>query len=171
MTHKVAWGLMLTALVGAGLAFGCKREAPVQPTTAPATQAATAPATRPVVEDYVAVVRASNPKLPATQPLVVPVDLNDAGHYLLTSPVHLDRARIRLLETGDQAQERRLTAAGRAEQRHHLAALDAEPRVAHGGDRAEPLRDSVQQDRRAGHVRQTLQPIGAQEASARRPFQ
>ena len=44
------------------------------------------------------------------------------------APATCDRAGVRLLEAGDQAQQRRLAAAGRAEEGDELAALDAELR-------------------------------------------
>lgn len=69
---------------------GCKREAPVQPATQPATQATTVPATRPVLADYVELLRQHDSKVPATKPLGVPVDLEDAGHFVLSEPVFLD---------------------------------------------------------------------------------
>ena len=62
-----------------------------------------------------------------------------------TGAVELDRAGVWRLEAGDQAQQRRLAAAGGAEERDELAALDAELRVVDGLDRAEPLRDAVAQ--------------------------
>jgi hypothetical protein len=88
MKHNVLWMMVLTLFWG----MGCEREAPPPPATAPATQATTttAPATRPVVTDYVDVIRAGHPQVPATQPLSIPVDLHDAGRYALENPVHLD---------------------------------------------------------------------------------
>jgi len=66
-------------------------------------------------------------------------------------------ALVRGLEAGDEAQERRLAAAGGAEQRHELTALDAEVGVSHRGHGAEALRDPVDADHPAAHVRTTLQ--------------
>ena len=88
MKHNVLWMMVLTLIWSAG----CEREAPPAPATAPATQATTttAPATQPVVTDYVDVIRAAHPQVPATQPLIIPVDLHDAGRYALANPVHLD---------------------------------------------------------------------------------
>jgi hypothetical protein len=68
---------------------GCKREDPPPPATAPTSQPATAPATKPAEVTYVDVLRVSHPKLPATQPLAVPVDLRDAGHFILNDPVYV----------------------------------------------------------------------------------
>src|SRR5437867_3168766 len=72
-------------------AVGCKREEPAPPpTTAPATQASTRPASRPApTTSYVDVIRAAYPKFPATQPLGFPVDLIDAGHYVLADPIYI----------------------------------------------------------------------------------
>lgn len=70
--------------------LACKRETPA-PATAPTTAPATAPATKPApTTSYVEVIRQSHPKVPATQPLGVPVDLPDAGRYVLSEPVYLD---------------------------------------------------------------------------------
>ena len=63
-----------------------------------------------------------------------------------------DRARRRLLEPGDQPQQRRLAAAGRADEDHELAVLDVQADVvdrAHAA--AELLRDAVDDD--LGHRR------------------
>src|SRR5688572_22632856 len=70
-------------------AVGCERAPAPTPTTAPATQAATKPTTKPKELTYVDVIRANYPKLPTTQPLGVPVDLNDAGKFVLDVPVYL----------------------------------------------------------------------------------
>src|SRR5262249_4773889 len=68
---------------------GCERQ-PAAPATAPATQAA-APATKPKpTTSYADVVRAAYPAYPATQPLGVPVDYGDAGHFVIPDPVYLD---------------------------------------------------------------------------------
>ena len=71
----------------------------------------------------------------------------------------LDGAGLGLLEAGDQAQQRRLAAAGRAEQGDELAALDAELRVVDGPDGAEALRNAVATDHPARHVRATLHDL------------
>jgi hypothetical protein len=70
-------------------AAGCKREVPPPPTTAPATQASTKPARKPPTTSYVEIIRAAYPKFPATQPLSVPVDLPDAGHFVLSEPIYI----------------------------------------------------------------------------------
>ena len=57
----------------------------------------------------------------------------------------LDGAGLRALEARDQAQQRRLAAAGGAEEGDELAALDAELCVVHGLHGAEALRDPWQQ--------------------------
>src|SRR5687767_3504025 len=88
VTIETPMRLLLTILATL-LLIGCKRETPL-PATKPATQAATAPATQPAELTYVDVIRASYPKMPATQPLGIPVDLKDAGHYVLPEPVYLD---------------------------------------------------------------------------------
>ena len=71
------------------VAAGCERAPTAAPTTAPATQVARKPATKPKELTYVDVVRTAYPKLPTTQPLGVPVDLNDAGKFVLDVPVYL----------------------------------------------------------------------------------
>lgn len=90
--------LALVAFVGVGIFLAMRdrlSRAPVAqlPTTAPAstlpaTQPATAPAPRPV--DYMDVVRLHNPNLPATQPLIVPLQLPEAARLVIPDPVHLD---------------------------------------------------------------------------------
>src|SRR5262249_6867675 len=52
-----------------------------------------------------------------------------------------DRARVRLLEPGDHAQQRRLAAAARAEERRQLPARHRQRDVVERGERAEALRD------------------------------
>jgi hypothetical protein len=71
------------------IAAGCERSPAPPPTTAPATQASTKPTTKPKELTYVDVIRTAYPKVPATQPLGVPVDLNDAGKFILDVPVYL----------------------------------------------------------------------------------
>ncbi len=46
------------------------------------------PTTKPATT-YVEVLRDHDPKFPATQPLDIPADLKDAGHYQLPEPVYL----------------------------------------------------------------------------------
>ncbi|MCY1229206.1 hypothetical protein D9M72_415630 [compost metagenome] len=60
----------------------------------------------------------------------------DAGEAL---PVENDLTRRRLLEAGKHAQERRLPAARRAEERKELACVDIKRKVVDGGEIAEPL--------------------------------
>ncbi|MEA2707558.1 MAG: hypothetical protein QOF78_159 [Phycisphaerales bacterium] len=76
-------------LLGIVVAAGCERRKPAAPTTAPATQASTKPTTKPKELTYVDIIRAAYPKVPATQPLGVPVDLQDAGKFILDVPVYL----------------------------------------------------------------------------------
>jgi hypothetical protein len=52
-------------------------------------------------------------------------------------------ARVGCLEAGDQAQQRRLAAARRAEHRHQLAALDLERDLADGARGTERLRHAL----------------------------
>lgn len=63
------------------------------PTTLPTTHPATAPTTRAAerkpVRTYADVILAAHPDLPTTQPLGVPVDLADAGHFVLSDPLHV----------------------------------------------------------------------------------
>src|SRR5690606_4766799 len=66
-----------------------------------------------------------------------------AGDHL---PVERDRAGVRKLEPGDQAQDRALAGAGRAEQRQDLAALDVERHVVDHGAPAEPLGHPIERD-------------------------
>ena len=77
----------------------------------------------------------------------------------------VDRAGVRRLEAGDQPQERRLAAPGRAEQRDELAAIGAQRGVDDRRRRPEPLRHALGMDHRTLHVRQTLQQHGAQYTS------
>src|SRR6185312_12007654 len=55
-----------------------------------------------------------------------------------------DRAALRSLEPGDQAQQRALAAAGRTEHREELALVDRERNVVDRGDRSEALDDAVE---------------------------
>ncbi|HYO08443.1 MAG TPA: hypothetical protein VER17_05685, partial [Tepidisphaeraceae bacterium] len=87
--RTISVGPFLAACLVASLAFpGCKRE---EEAALPAPPAATAPATapRPPTTSYVEVVRQSYPKLPATQPLSIPLDMAYAGHWVLPDPVYL----------------------------------------------------------------------------------
>ena len=61
-----------------------------------------------------------------------------------------DVALVRLLEAGDDAQERRLAAPARAEQRGQRADGDRERDVVQGDEVAEALRDAADGDRHAG---------------------
>ena len=69
-------------------------------------------------------------------------------------PVDEDLARRRLDEVADDAQERRLPAAGRADERDELAAAHLEVDVLERGDAALPerLRDPARGDDRLGDV-------------------
>ena len=78
---------MLCALLPAG----CKRQTAIGPgpasvpaTTRASTQAAPSPA-----GSYVDLIRRSYPSVAATQPLALPLDLNDAGHFVLNQPIYL----------------------------------------------------------------------------------
>ena len=64
-----------------------------------------------------------------------------------------DLAGVGALEARDEAEQRRLPAAARAEQGDELPALDAELAVEHGLDVAEALRHAVRTDRSTGHAR------------------
>jgi len=71
------------------LIVGCKRnETNPPPSTKPAP-ATTPAATAPVASTYIDVVRALYPRVGATQPLGVPLELNDAAHLVLKEPVYL----------------------------------------------------------------------------------
>ncbi|HEX8522625.1 MAG TPA: hypothetical protein VF669_10245, partial [Tepidisphaeraceae bacterium] len=81
--------LRLAIIVTLLLACSCKQKpspAPTtNPTTAPATQAAKPPTT-----NYVDLLRQRHPRLATTQPLDIPLDLPDAGHFIIETPVYLD---------------------------------------------------------------------------------
>ena len=68
---------------------------------------------------------------------------------------------------GDHPQRRRLAAAGRAEERHELAALGGQVEVEHGGDVAEPLLDAGQSSRKAMVVLVLLAGAGDGDAAPR----
>ena len=59
-------------------------------------------------------------------------------------------SRRRPLESGEQSQQRRLAAAGAAEQRETLAFGDVERNVVHGDDVAEAFADAVEANQRFG---------------------
>jgi hypothetical protein len=59
------------------------------PATHPATVAIIV---APKIANYIDLVRLSNPLIPATQPLGLPVDLSDAAHLILHDPAYLDPA-------------------------------------------------------------------------------
>ena len=68
------------------------------PATLPATQADTQPATRRTIaatrpraptSQYIDVVRSHHPRMPATQPLAVPLDLSQAARLVFAEPVYL----------------------------------------------------------------------------------
>ena len=67
--------------------------------------------------------------------------------------VEQDAARVRRLEAGEQAQERGLAAAGRAEEGEELVLADVERHGLDGGRAPETLRDAVDGEQRArrGH--------------------
>ena len=78
-----------------------------------------------------------------------------SGSTQAPSPGHLpaadrDAARVRLLEAGDHAQQRRLARAARAEQRDELAGGDAQARAGDGPSAAERLLDALGVDREIG---------------------
>src|SRR4029079_17318094 len=79
----------VVALVLFAVLAGCKREAPPPPATAPATQASTKPAKPKPTTNYVQIIQKAYPKFPTTEPLGVPVDLPDAGHYVLSDPIYI----------------------------------------------------------------------------------
>jgi hypothetical protein len=68
---------------------GCKKQPPAQPAP-PATRPSTAPVARAPTTQYVDVIRAIYPKYPATQPLKDPVEMRDAGHFVVPDPLYLD---------------------------------------------------------------------------------
>jgi hypothetical protein len=82
---------MSALLLGCAIALAaCKRTKPAAPATAPATRASAAPASKPfVARSYVDLVRRAYPKMAATQPLGVPLDLDDAAHFVLSDPIYL----------------------------------------------------------------------------------
>ncbi|HVT90170.1 MAG TPA: hypothetical protein VHD56_15050 [Tepidisphaeraceae bacterium] len=69
------------------------------PTSAPATAPATAPLPRPV--EYMDVVRRNYPDFPATQPMIVPVAMNEAARLVIKDPVYLDRMGELWITRGD----------------------------------------------------------------------
>ena len=77
-----------------------------------------------------------------------------------TAAVDLDRPRVGLLEAGDRPEQRRLAAAGRAEQGDDLAALDLEPRPSRRRRGRSASSRPLETDHRAVHVRRTLPPSG-----------
>ena len=62
--------------------------------------------------------------------------------------VEQDAALVRRLEAGEQAQQRGLAAAGRAEQREELALEDVERQAVDRGDAAEALADGLEPHQR-----------------------
>ena len=70
-----------------------------------------------------------------------------------------DPPRIGCLEPGDQAEQGRLAAAGRAEERDDLAAIDAERRRRDSLHVPEASAHALECDHRAIHVRRTLQAV------------
>ena len=72
---------ILLATLATTLVVGCKRATPA-PTTRAASQPTTIPATEPAELTYVDIIRASYPKMPATQPLGVPVERVNAKGWV-----------------------------------------------------------------------------------------
>ena len=72
-----------------------------------------------------------------------------AGTSLTTLAVEPDLAGARLLQPGDDAQQRRLAAAGRADEDDELAVRDVEVDVVEHLDRAEGFRDAAEAE--VGH--------------------
>ena len=70
------------------------------------------------------------------------------GHALVAE---VDLAGRRRLEPGDDAEQRGLAAAGRAEEGHELPLLDLEHDIAKRNDAAELLADAIESDGGAGH--------------------
>jgi hypothetical protein len=74
-------------------------------------------------------------------------DLATIGRQFVHAlPVDEHLALVRLLEAGDQPQGCGLAAAGRAQQRKKMPALDGHRHVIHGGARAKPFHQPAQLD-------------------------
>jgi len=91
----ISIGLLLIA----GVVYFATRKAPeplkpiavVPPATKPATAPTTAQAKPPQrPKDYMDVVRLSHPDFPTTQPLMVPVGMNDAAKFIIDDPIYID---------------------------------------------------------------------------------
>lgn len=85
-------------LVAGGIYWAIRspgRKAPIAlpPASRPTTTVAVAPATAPALPkpvDYMGVVRHSYPDFPTTQPLLIPVAMNEAARLLIKDPIFLD---------------------------------------------------------------------------------
>ena len=86
------------------------------------------------------------------EPEAAPVGLH--AHEVL--PLERDRAPVRRQEAGDHLQRRGLAAAGRAEQRHELAALDHEIEAGNGHVRPERLAQPCDDEK--GHGGKPIRP-------------
>ncbi len=76
-------------------------------------------------------------------------------------------AGVRDFQAGDDAQQRGLPAARRAEQRHQLAGLDVQVDVGDGDERAEPLRDALHFDAHRRPLGKRLRRFGPQQGRCR----
>src|SRR5690242_6647893 len=110
------WAVVAVLLAaGVGVFFAVRHRGSEPPpvattTTAPASKpAAVAQATKPAkppepkVAAYIDVVRANLPSYPATQPLVLPVDLPQAAHLVLHEPIYIDTQHLNLWLTHPSA--------------------------------------------------------------------
>jgi hypothetical protein len=96
MIRRSAILILCVAILGGLLAYRIRHKpaAPVALKPVVATQPAALPAIRraakPVYPTYLQLVHTENPMVAATQPLDVPVELNDSAHIVLHDPVYLD---------------------------------------------------------------------------------
>jgi hypothetical protein len=67
------------------------------------------------------------------------------------APIDADLAVVRLVDAGDQAEERRLAGAVRADHAHDLALVDGEIEPRHDFEAAKGERDIAQLEERVGH--------------------
>lgn len=91
--------ILLALLIAAALVIGVflyrqrSQQTAVPAAAAPTTAQVAAPTAPPVVvADYMTLVRRADPTVATTQPLVIPVKLNDAAHVVLDNPVYVDPA-------------------------------------------------------------------------------
>src|SRR4051794_29471582 len=111
--RALVWAVVAVLLAaGVGVFFALRHRPPEPPvigstTTAPASKpvAKTQPAkpAEPPAAAYIDVVRANLPTYPATQPLVLPVDLPQAAHLVLHEPIYIDSQHLNLWLTHSSA--------------------------------------------------------------------